>query len=485
MSIEIGTPAKSIRYLNIHKEFQQEGDTCDTDNRFSNPVLDKMDDYITCISRFEVPMNRVPVTQEMNSCIQIYRYNDTELTLMDGIDDKLDGRGHLDRANLEIGAKLVNEAFLTTEDGVSYLEACEDTALFQMTEGGADPNFTHSIDMPPCFTIYQFMRLLNAQVAEALVMNTGTKQFVPTTTTDHTIVRSTNANHRNLFCTGAGTIVNEEEPISRFEVTMSADYTFSVEMNNAFARYHYIKMSPALFNMLQFSEAHSPEFKRIDLPGRRFMGDRTIDITSLRDLQVKSTPGYSLNSRQIAGESTVYKPPGGYQAVELIATATNDLKSIYEIVVQEYITSFTAPVSASDSINRIKSLVFSSSLPTTSEASSGDTYRRILTDYTIPVQSTFSWDPATLHAGMVSENAASEYSYINVNPSAGRWLMLNSPSPLYELKLDVAAKCWDFEKESFYYEKIPLPAGATFTCKLVFISKNDIYSRDKPDQLKG
>jgi len=88
-----------------------------------------------------------------------------------------------------------------------------------------------------------------------------------------------------------------------------------------------------------------------------------------------------------------------------------------------------------------------------------------------------------VYGGGVSENAPSELSYTNPNPSGGRWLMLSDPSPLYELKLDVHAKCWNFETKSFDYEQIPLPPGSTFTCKLVFISRNELYHQVRPDSI--
>ena len=153
------------------------------------------------------------------------------------------------------------------------------------------------------------------------------------------------------------------------------------------------------------------------------------------------------------------------------------------VTVLDYVCTFSAPVSAADTINRIKSLQFSSSLPTSSEGATGGTYRRLLTDFVIPVQTNFSWNTDTLVANSVSENAASEYNYHNANPSSGRLLMMLDPSPLYELKLSVRAKCWDFENERFVSEEIPLPAGSTFTCKLVFISRNEIQERQRPDKM--
>ena len=155
------------------------------------------------------------------------------------------------------------------------------------------------------------------------------------------------------------------------------------------------------------------------------------------------------------------------------------------LVQRTFEASFVAPVSVADSINRVKSLVFTSSMATSSEAGSGNTYLRMLTDYVIPVQTSFSFDPSTMATGTVNENAASEYTYHNANPSAGRFLQITDPSPLYELKVEVRARCYNYETDQFELVPIPLPIGGTFSCKLVFISKNEIHRRDRPDSLKA
>ena len=157
------------------------------------------------------------------------------------------------------------------------------------------------------------------------------------------------------------------------------------------------------------------------------------------------------------------------------------------IGIEEYCCYFSSPTSAADSFNRIKSIVFTSSLVTKSEGQSGNTYRRILTDFTVPVESQFSWNPYTMQSASISEGAAAELTFANKNPSSGRLLIMTDPSPLYELSLSVMAKCWNFDTETFSFEQIPLPQGSTFTCKLVFISKNDIYHdhEQRPDRLKG
>ena len=76
MSVEVGSKSKTIKYLNIHKEGRTSDDYVGVDERWSSPLLQKQDDYLVALSRFEVPLNRVAVTAQMDNCIQVYRYND-------------------------------------------------------------------------------------------------------------------------------------------------------------------------------------------------------------------------------------------------------------------------------------------------------------------------------------------------------------------------------------------------------------------------
>ena len=69
MTTEVGTKNKTIKYINIHKEGILSEDTIDVDNRWDSPMLDKQSDYLVAITRFEVPLNRVPVTMQMKNCI--------------------------------------------------------------------------------------------------------------------------------------------------------------------------------------------------------------------------------------------------------------------------------------------------------------------------------------------------------------------------------------------------------------------------------
>ena len=478
MTTEIGTKNKTIKYINIHKEGTTSEDTIDVDNRWTTPILEKQSDYLVAISRFEVPLNRVPVTMQMKNCIEIFRYNMTK----DDIAQLKNESGH--KVNVE-------DKYPTTEAATAWLNQLEtyteddnkEHPVFNMCTGLG----SHSIDMEPCHTIYEFVTKLNAQIKEVLLMNNDNKVIAPANNGD--IQRYTDLNFANLFQSSSGNVVNFTEPIATFEIHMCADYTFEVRMNHAFAEGYYVKFSKALFNMLQFKEIESKEFDRMNLPGRRFMGSRTINIANLQALQM-SKPAYVRTQRVILSQREVtvgikFQNPTGEssQTVQHLESNKHRTLDLGQILLSEFQCTFSAPISAADTINRIKSLQFSSSLPTSSEGATGGTYRRLLTDFVIPVNTSFSWNTDTLVASSITENAASEYNYTNANPSSGRLLMMLDPSPLYELKLSVRAKCWDFEHERFVSEEIPLPAGATFTCKLVFISRNEIQERQRPDKM--
>ncbi len=523
MSVELGTPGKTIRYLNLHETGKNDGDSsCTIDSRWSMPIIDKQSDYIVAISRFEVALNRIPMIAALNDCIPIFEYND-DFIFRDiyepGTNQIVDGLFPVERLTGLSPDSMFTHHDMTREQGIRYMNVCEGVYPFAPNQEDPEYNMTddhqdgpdigrgHTINVTASYTVYEFLKKLNSQIKEVLLFNSGLKQIAPTyyvnddpndPEEEH---YSQNALHPNKFCAPDGTVLNETDTIAQFEIKMSCDFTFRVDMNYAFARKYYIKMSPALFNMLGFTESYSPTFNRLDLPGRRFMGDRVeardaqgnetgfpaelVDVPDSLQL-CKPTYTQTFNNYHIALQlpHTQIGHPGGVPNLEIDRTHIETVIAS-NFTRKEFWTRFVAPVSAADSINRIKGIVFQSSLATTSEGATGDTYRRQLTDFTVPVKTSFNWHPDTGLGQGISENSASEYTYENPNPSAGRWLMLSDPSPLYELKLTATARCWDFETATFKHEYIPLPPGATFSVKLVFISKNDIHRRERPDKLKG
>ena len=489
MSVELGNKSKTVKYLNIHKEGHTGLDYISVDNRWSSPILENQSEYLVAISRFEVPLNRVAVTAKMEKCIEIFEYND---------DYKNDPNDEKSPA-FDLGGFNYEEhlsASTNPEEVDDYFNACENywdgdplvqDANLNMSSG----DHAFQIDMQPCHTIYEFVTKLNAQIAEALLFNQGDKSIVADNFNGQQ--RSGNLEFSNMFTDAGNNVCNTDSPIARFYIEMSADYTFSVVMNKEFALKYYIKMSKPLFNMLQFKTIESDTYARINLVGRRFMADRTqtytddngnllhsFEIANIRNLS-KRKPPYTRGFRNISvTQQQLSLPQGQMLPINRHPKLNGGVETI-----EEYRTIFTAATSAADSINRIKSIVFTSSLATLSEGVTGGGYRRALTDFVIPTSSSFSWNVKSLSAEIVGENAASEYSYQNDNPSSGRLLIMSDPSPLYELKIEARVKVWDFDTESFSFEPIPLPAGSTFSCKLVFLSRNDPHERERPGAIVG
>lgn len=546
MTTEVGVPGKSIQYLNLHREGTKQDSFCSVDEQWSGPLVTKQSDYLVAISRFEVPMNRMPITREIKNAVEIFRYFDADfktevdgsahaasqgLTLPAGIPyqkkfnmltDDIDEKEPLAEPNVH--NQVANPLFpgalghhnpekmiahnknpggnhtnngsptddVSAEEMENYLSNAEQLKALNLT---AD----HPIDMPRCHTIFEFMQLLSSKINDRLLYvdpdgasNANYKTITAFGDSMGDVVAKTDKGRYNTF--GNGNIAtefdeNSSDPIAYFQIKMDSDYRFSVTMNHYFSGNYYIKLHPEVFNMFQFEEMNSldmteddfadfdgmrkPIYKRKYLMGRRFMGDRMCGASKGAD------PARYANWKLISKNRNA-----GYHAVhreiimlQQLSSSAGIRRSIgtNELFIEDQVVTFTAPVSAADSINRIKSLVFQSSLPTKSEGASGSAYQHFLTDYTIPTRTNFSWSPSSYVTGQVNEEAASEVSFTNSNPSSGRLLILTDPSPLYELKLEVLAKCWNYEKESFYFERIPLPPGSTFTCKIVFISKNQIY----------
>ena len=474
MSVLLGVPSRSIRYLNIHREGTGNNETCDVDSQWSNPILQKQDDYLVAITRFEVPMNRVPITQKLTNCIEIFKYHmgvqpqDPALQL-----NQYPAMNIADNQNLEdLHANNVD-----IENRLRYYEAIPGA---NVTEHGI------SIDVEPCHTIYKFLQVLNAKITEVLLYTANPRiEPVDANNANLSPLAAFRNGHVGTDQNGNQSILNTTNPIAHFSISMDNDFTFSVNMNALFAEKYYIKMSPALFNMLGFKEGTADGNFRTQLIGRRFIGSRNCDKADPASMK-NQEPAYFDHPQNVVMKyprdgitQTPIRLINGQNPVNLTVKQTQ----LSNITIEDQVCKFTAPVSAADTINRCKAIVFSSSMATTSEGATGNSYRRELTDYTIPVQTSFSFDPQTLKGSGINENAASEYTYVNANPSAGRFLQISDPSPLYELKLSARVKCWNFELNRFEFEAIPLPIAGTFSVKLVFISRTELHRRERPDKL--
>ena len=568
MTTEVGVPGKNIIYLNIHHEGTSEGEKCSVNERWTNALLDNQSDYLVAISRFEVPMNKVPITKQLNKAIEIYRYHESRFTdFANAVENtraeaerniipgyiRIDGPAtvaemstYSDLTNVARDAfdEATNQKWVEvqkTEPSPSYGYGAFETHI-KNTHGdfwdnGNKPNIIDtylsnlekitnqkiaSIDMPPCHTLFEFMNTVNNKIKEVLLRgersamtpNTivayaghgaGAHDVQPKVAVDiagdFKDDEARNAAKRYNVFSEFGYGRADDQPVAAFRIEMASDYRFSVVLNHHFSATYYVKLHPELFKMMQFKENFkATDWNRTFLTGGRFMGERLpalnrSDATEMHRQYALTTPKHTAQIRPV--RFTSYKVSGSKEKYNFqtdqgsipvnLARTRIHVSQQFTIGIEEYCCYFSSPTSAADSFNRIKSIVFTSSLVTKSEGQSGNTYRRILTDFTVPVESQFSWNPYTMQSASISEGAAAELTFANKNPSSGRLLIMTDPSPLYELSLSVMAKCWNFDTETFSFEQIPLPQGSTFTCKLVFISKNDIYHdhEQRPDRLKG
>ena len=439
------------------------------------------------------------------------------------------------------GKPVLTENLLTNDELKNIVSDQDMETYFRNVEKLDVLNLTklNPINLPPCHTIFELLTVLNNAIKQRLLHEDNN---IGSALGDYNTIQALKNDYED-FLNPSAKVINESgevteflpfrfntfgrgardefdsssnEPVADFRIRMHGDYRFTVQMNLAFSQSYYIKMHPELFRMFQFKEVQVGDldkdafftepltgekkvrYNRDYLRGRRFMGDRLpgpnrqfmssmAAANSHKNEYQRIVRGISVVSNRDLSHLATQPSPEQLAALRMqdVETQLNNFVGVTTVLKAELVKMFTAAVSASDSLTRVKSIVFQSSLPTRSESSSGSTYQHFLTDFTLPTASSFSFDVESLQARTVSENLAQEIVYFSQNPSSGRLLMLTDPSPLYEIKLKVLAKCWNFEEENFYFESIPLPPGATFTCKLVFISKNEIHDRKQMDRLQG
>ena len=516
MSTEVGVPGKTIHYLNLHKEGTSSNSFCEVNENWNGKILDKQSDYLVAISRFEVPMNRVPINREIKNAVEIFRYWDAPIQAKFAVraseDEKSDAV--LDAAinlvprlkglNLRMPAHVsVNDEFTYEEmmargpvNFLNLMEAhpCQPTKnstfwfnnpevmvgrnkKYMIDQGGGQElntdqlvndgyaklvssndmdtyfanvekfdalNLTklNPIDLPPCHTVLELLTILNGAIQQRLLQDN--LDIGDTFLNYNTITafannvntrRNPSAERYNTYGTNNpydGFDESNTDPIAMFQIKISGDYRFSVEMNLAFSQTYYIKLHPELFRMFQFKEMGVADLKKEDffydavtedqqvhynrshLRGRRFLGDRLANgnresMASLRDRN-RQTNEYRRFVRDIgifdnrdSGQGTVAAGPGTIPLSEIEQRMSNFVY-VQNFQQAELRKMFTAAVSASDSLTRVKSIVFQSSLPTRSESSSGATYQHFLTDFTLPTASSFTFNTDTLKAEVVSEN---------------------------------------------------------------------------------
>ena len=273
------------------------------------------------------------------------------------------------------------------------------------------------VDISPCFTIYEFLEKLEKGLHRAA------------------------NNTDNLY--------NPAPLVStRIKITSTPDRRFVVWINNDGSLdddHWYVRFDKSLFALLQFQET-IPSTTANHLPGRRFFQH---DITEKYRHQemVNGSPGVS----------TEY-------SIHISHSSASDMSCH-------------------------RSIVFSTDLSVKSERNSSNegSYKRYLVDYSVTSDTQFSYtirkpitdDPYDLdvskhylgNESTVTEPLPSARVYASVNPSAGRWQILTSPSSLYKFECRAMLKIFDYDSMRFKLVPITLAAGATFNVKLIFVSR--------------
>ena len=409
-SVEIGTPSKSIVYLNLSKSgIEHSNDAteyCSVTMSFQDfPLVDKQSDYICAVTRFCVPLQQIPIVTQKT---------------------------------LRIWGALGPGALPNNAAGFAAYEAAGAGLLYLMS----------TVEIPAAFTTYEFLNNIRLALRDA-----------PNPP--------------------AGQTWDE-----RVKVTMTPDFKFQVWVSNggysllaqaggpiADNENIWVTFDDDLFKMLQFQTTAGGALAN-QHGGSRFIADPAATQHRIGSID----PGGNLLA-------------GGYGSLNALGTLEfrSRMYSLHQ-----------APMSAADSINRIKSIVFESDLAVKSERNTESGFKRFLCDYVIENPTTFSYkvtdpritgDPYSANtpnidwSSTVTEELPSHRIYTSSNASGGRWQMLSLPAPLYQIEVRASVKVWDYATNRYSIEPVPLPAGSQYSAKIIFVSKNSLEHFERPDAM--
>ena len=406
-SVEIGTPSKSIVYLNLSKSgIEHSNDAteyCSVTMSFQDfPLVDKQSDYICAVTRFCVPLQQIPIV--------------TQKTL------RIWG---------------VMGAIVEPNTAAQY-DVAEAAGAFLMS----------TVVIPAAFTTYEFLDNIRIALRDAPNPPIG------------------------------------QNWSERVKITMTPDFKFQVWVSNggysllqaagglqADTSNIWVTFDDDLFKMLQFQTTAGGALAN-QHGGSRFIADPAATQHRIGSVD----PGGALVA-------------GGYASFNALGTL--ELRSrMYSL--------HQAPMSAADSINRIKSIVFESDLAVKSERNTESGFKRFLCDYVIENPTTFSYkvndprvtgDPYSANnpnigwSSTVTEELPSHRIYTSSNASGGRWQMLSLPAPLYQIEVRASVKVWDYATNRYSIEPVPLPAGSQYSAKIIFVSKNSLEHFERPDAM--
>ena len=489
MSLELGGQSKTIQYLNLTKAGRESSnDPNDTENcsvslKFHNqPFVEDQSKYLCAVTRFSVPLVEVPTIKATS--FQIIRHHDQDFidyTTATATPEEID------TLNLDALLGPLRERFF------DYIESPDfDEEEYPNTQ-------VYNFDVPACFSFHEFMlklqnlltiecearyRLNFPYQAQAGSRSAGDRD-VALGKTDVQIAAQ--LVHRNILFS------------ERVKFALTADMKFQVMVTDDLHQDHfYVKMSPAMFRMLQFQI--TPD-NQIVAPltshrGRRFHGY----MFTSNDQQINAHDKQATMGTSVQAILSEVNQRGKKSGNGIADPNADDINPVF---ISEDPDRFrprfvvhTAHMCCADA-TRLRELVFISDVAVKSEGNAESTYKRFLCDYQIFNPTNFSYniqlgnntDPygsQSLNIGRastVTEVLPSHRIYASENASAGRWQELVVPAPLYEIEVRAMVKCWDYENNKYETEEIPLPAGMQYSVKLVFVSReNHVVSvSEKPN----
>ena len=320
----------------------------------------------------------------------------------------------------------------------------KDLDTFDTVEEKRDPNnLVKTFNIPSAFSNYQFLDHIKKHLAQNIPNNHGGGTYQDGQTTIPLQFQ-----HRvQIFCT----------PDMRFKVVINNDTSEDfIDANNQW----YVQMDEAMFSMLQFvTGSHDVEYPEGNIiPGSR-------------------------NATNLIGRK--FFTAGNVDKHFLVQRGTPAVVTIEAGV-------HTAHMSASE-LSCHRRIVFESDVAVKSERNSTSSWKRFLCDYHITNPTSFSYGIRKRDSGNaygenyggveyadflsdqanVSEPLPSSRVYTSLIPSGGRWQELSLPSPLYSIEVTAKLEIWDYKLLRYRLTAIPLPAGALFDVKMVFVSKAD------------
>ena len=489
MSLELGGKDKSILYLNLIKSGEESLNDpvathkCTVSANFAQclkPFVQDQSKYLCAVTRFSVPLVEVPIINPTH--FDIYQYEDAEFEAwrvaqgLPVIPPPTNGEEEL--ASVELYALRKRLYFNTV---------VEDAA-------NAANHHVARINTRAHYTFYEFMDDIAGQLqykyAQSFYnVNTGDP--------DRRVTDTLQMAPPNVVMAQRFISLSE-----RIKMTISNTLKFKIQVtDDLFTKRWYVKLSNGMFNMLQFNQTPAarmdtrnmhPHSQLID---RRFLsvmpGNPAGDIADY-DMQHLHLEHFVSQRNQRGGQVN--------DAVSL-ASYMQQRQSNAARYAPLWVT-YTGTMCCAD-CTRLREVVFLSDMDVKSEGGNGaNIYKRFLCDYQLfnPTQINYNikncyqqdpYDTANQERDYFLKNTTSYTEelpahryYVSNNASGGRWQELINQTPLYDIEVRAMVKVWDYEHQRYEFEDIPLPAGAQYSVKLIFVSKENqaVAIMDNPDK---